>query len=97
MRISYWSSDVCSSDLTRGADVAPPADPAPFLGSGRTLTDAGGAVAPLLVSAVTAIASFPVAIAVVGVIGLLGAAGFVRWVPRFVPRPHGTEPGDADT
>src|SRR3546814_10202879 len=61
--------------LTLGADVAPPADPAPFLGSWRTLTDAGGAVAPLLVSAVTAIASFPVAIAVVGVIGLLGAIG----------------------
>lgn len=72
--------------LTLGADVAPPADPAPFLGSWRTLTDAGGAAAPLLVSAVTAIASLPVAIAVVGVIGLLGAAGFVRWVPRFVPR-----------
>lgn len=74
--------------LTLGADVAPPADPAPFLGSWRTLTDAGGAAAPLLVSAVTALASLPVAIAVVGAIGLVGAAGFVRWVPRFVPRPR---------
>lgn len=72
--------------LTLGADVAPPADPAPFLGSWRTLTDAGGAAAPLMVSAVTALASLPVAIAVVGVVGFLGAAAFVRWVPRFVPR-----------
>ncbi|MGP3536080.1 MFS transporter [Microbacterium sp. RD1] len=72
--------------LTLGADVAPAADPAPFLSSWRTLTDAGGAVAPLIVSAVTALMSLSVATAVVGVIGLLGAAGFVRWVPRFVPR-----------
>lgn len=72
--------------LTLGADVAPPADPAPFLGSWRTLTDAGGAFAPLLLSAITALASLPIAVAAMGVIGLLGAAGFVRWVPRFVPR-----------
>ncbi|TFV81771.1 MFS transporter [Microbacterium sp. dk485] len=72
--------------LTLGADSAPQDDPAPFLGSWRTLTDAGGAAAPLLVSAVTAVLSLPVAIALVGAIGLLGAAGFVRWVPRYVPR-----------
>lgn len=72
--------------LTLGADVAPPADPAPFLGSWRTLTDAGGAIAPLLVSAIAAAVSLSVATGAVGVIGLLGAAAFVRWVPRFVPR-----------
>jgi MFS family permease len=73
--------------LTLGADVAPKQDPAPFLGSWRTLTDAGGAVAPLIVSGVTALASLSVASAVIGVIGFLGAAGFIRWVPRFSPRP----------
>ncbi|MFJ6652103.1 MFS transporter [Microbacterium sp. NPDC091313] len=72
--------------LTLGADVAPPDDPAPFLGSWRTLTDAGGAVAPLIVSGVAALASLPIATAVIGVLGLVGAAGFARWVPRFVPR-----------
>ncbi|MFS0854472.1 MFS transporter [Microbacterium sp. 179-I 3D4 NHS] len=72
--------------LTLGADVAPKKEPAAFLGSWRTLTDAGGAVAPLLVSAVTAVASLPVAAAVIGAIGLIGAVGFVRWIPRFVPR-----------
>ncbi|MFC8682629.1 MFS transporter [Microbacterium ureisolvens] len=72
--------------LTLGADVAPKADPAPFLGSWRTLTDAGGAVAPLLVSGIAAAASLAVATGVMGAIGLVGALAFVRWVPRYVPR-----------
>ncbi len=73
--------------LTLGADSAPRNDPAAFLGSWRTLTDAGGAVAPLIVSALAAAVSLSVATAAMGVIGILGAAAFVRWVPRFVPRP----------
>ncbi|UWF78709.1 MULTISPECIES: MFS transporter [Microbacterium] len=72
--------------LTLGADLAPTRTPAPFLGSWRTLTDAGGAVAPLIVSAVTAIASLPVAAGTMGGLALLGAAGFLRWIPRYVPR-----------
>ncbi|KQP71632.1 MFS transporter [Microbacterium sp. Leaf288] len=72
--------------LTLGADVAPKADPAPFLGSWRTLTDAGGAVAPLLVSGIAAVASLSVAAGIMGAIGLVGALAFVRWVPRHVPR-----------
>ncbi len=77
--------------LTLGADVAPKADPAPFLGSWRTLSDAGGAVSPLLVSAITAISSLAIGTGVMGVIGLLGAVAFLRWVPRFVPRQNGHE------
>ena len=73
--------------LTLGADVAPKSDPAPFLGSWRTLTDAGGAVSPLIVSAIAAVSTLSVATGAVGIIGLVGAAAFVRWVPRFVPRP----------
>ncbi|WP_051606587.1 MFS transporter [Microbacterium sp. CH12i] len=72
--------------LTLGADVAPKHDPAPFLGSWRTLTDAGGAVAPLLVAGVTAIASLSMAAGVMGVVGFLGALGFIRWIPRFSPK-----------
>jgi len=72
--------------LTLGADVAPKREPAAFLGSWRTLTDAGGAVAPLLISAIVAIASLPVAAGAMGAVGLLGAAGFLRWIPMFVPR-----------
>lgn len=75
--------------LTLGADVAPAPDPAPFLGSWRTLTDAGGALSPLLVSAITAAFSLSIATGFVGVVGLLGALAFLRWVPRFVPRARG--------
>ncbi|MBS1698992.1 MAG: MFS transporter [Actinobacteria bacterium] len=72
--------------LTLGADVAPQSEPAAFLGSWRTLTDAGGAAAPLLFSGIAAISSLAVGAAVVGAIGVLGAVGFLRWIPRFVPR-----------
>lgn len=72
--------------LTLGADVAPRTEPAAFLGSWRTLTDADGAAAPLLLTALTAVASLSVATGAMGVVGLLGAAAFIRWVPRFVPR-----------
>jgi len=71
--------------LTLGADVAPRSDPAPFLGSWRTLTDAGGAVTPLLVSGIAAVSTLALATGVVGLIGLLGAGLFAVYVPRFVP------------
>lgn len=74
--------------MTLGADSAPQQNPAAFLGSWRTLTDAGGACAPLIVAGVTAIVSLPVAAAVMGVIGFLGAWGFVRWIPRTAPDPQ---------
>lgn len=71
--------------LTLGADTAPKDDPAPYLGSWRTLTDAGGAAAPLIVSALATF-SLSVAAGAMGVLGLVGALAFVRWVPRFAPR-----------
>lgn len=84
--------------LTLGADVAPKREPAAFLGSWRTLTDAGGAIAPLLVSGITAVAALPFAAGAMGVIGLVGALGFLRWIPRFVPRtpPNASPPEHAD-
>jgi MFS family permease len=74
--------------MTLGADVAPPADPAPFLGSWRTLTDAGAAATPLAIAAIAAVASLPVATAVIGLAGLVGAVGFAVFVPRYVPHPR---------
>ncbi|WP_394279843.1 MFS transporter [Microbacterium sp.] len=74
--------------LTVGADLAPPDDPAPFLGSWRTLTDAGGASIQLMVSAVTAVSSLSFAAGGVGLIGLLGAVAFLRWLPRFTRGPE---------
>lgn len=72
--------------MTLGADLAPQGEPAAFLGSWRTLTDTGRAAAPLLVAAVTAVASLGLATGVVGVIGLVGALGFLRYIPRYIPR-----------
>ncbi|WP_344819914.1 MFS transporter [Microbacterium soli] len=72
--------------LTFGADLAPERDPAAFLGSWRTLTDAGGAAAPVVVSAIAAAASLSLATGLMGLVALVGAAGFLRWTPRYLPR-----------
>ncbi len=75
--------------LTLGADTAPQHDPAPYLGSWRMMTDGGATVAPLVITALTAAASLPVAAAAMGLLGVFGAVGFARYIPRFVPRPDG--------
>jgi MFS family permease len=67
--------------MTLGADVAPPADPAPFLGAWRFTTDAGAAAAPLLIAAVTAVVSLPAAAAVMAVLALGGAGILARNIP----------------
>ena len=72
--------------LTLGADLAPKANPAPFLGAYRTIADAGAAAAPLVVAAVTSIVSIAAASATMGVVGLIGAGLLARFVPRYVPR-----------
>ncbi|MBN9612226.1 MAG: MFS transporter [Actinobacteria bacterium] len=72
--------------MTIGADLAPQASPAAFLGSWRTLGDAGGALAPLLISGITAVASLAAASGAIGAIGVLGAFAFARWLPRHLPR-----------
>lgn len=72
--------------LTFGADLAPEREPATFLGAWRTLTDAGGATAPVLVAAITAAVSLPLATGVMGGVALLGAAGFLRWTGRYIPK-----------
>ncbi|MHA3723884.1 MFS transporter [Leucobacter sp. HY1910] len=71
--------------LTLGSDLAPRGNPAPFFGSWHTISDAGGAAAPLIIAGVAAV-SLPAAAAVMGAVGLLGAVGFLRWIPRYVPR-----------
>lgn len=76
--------------LTLGADLAPKANPAPFLSAFRTIGHAGQAVAPLLISAITSVVSIMAASATIGVLGFAGAAILWRYVPRYVPRrPRG--------
>lgn len=83
--------------LTVGADLAPAANPAPFLGAYRTIADAGAAAAPLAVAAITSAVSIMVASAAMGVIGLVGAAMLWRWIPRYVPRaPRHPSPDESE-
>jgi MFS family permease len=71
--------------MTLGADLADKQNPAPFLGAWRFTSSLGGAAAPLVIAAVTAVASLSVAVAGMGIVGLAGAAVLARYVPRFVP------------
>lgn len=73
--------------LTVGADLAPPENPAPFLGAWRTITDGGLAAAPVVFSALTGIATISIATGVIGVIGLYCAIGFSVWMPRYLKKP----------
>jgi len=72
--------------MTLGADLADQRDPAPFLGAWRFTGDAGSAVSPLVLSALTAAVSIAFASGVLGVVGLVGAGVLLRYVPRFAPR-----------
>ncbi len=72
--------------MTLGADLAPKAQPAPFLGAWRFSSDAGSAVSPLIVSLLTAVVSISFASGALGVAGLAGAVMLARFIPRYVPR-----------
>ncbi|MGO4104857.1 MFS transporter [Leifsonia sp. YAF41] len=72
--------------MTVGADLAPPDNPAPFLGAWRFTGDLGSATAPLAVAAMIAAASLGVASGVMGIVGLIGAALLGRYLPRYAPR-----------
>jgi MFS family permease len=71
--------------MTLGADLADKKNPAPFLGAWRFTGDLGNAGGPLLVAALTGIASIAVAAGVMGVLGLVGAGILLRYVPRYSP------------
>ncbi|MET1052964.1 MAG: MFS transporter, partial [Mycetocola sp.] len=71
--------------MTLGADLAPPAHPAPFLGAWRFTGDAGAASAPLIVAGLTGLVSISFAAGAVGVVGLLGAWHLGRMIPRYIP------------
>lgn len=69
--------------MTLGADLADRANPAAFLSAWRFTGDLGGAASPLLISALTAALSLPIAVGTMGVLGVLGAGLLLRYVPRY--------------
>jgi MFS family permease len=72
--------------MTLAADSSPEIGRPTFLGVWRELSDAGSGMGPLLLSAVTAIATLGAGIVVSGGVGLLAAAALWRWIPKNVSR-----------
>lgn len=72
--------------MTLGADAAPVAGRAPFLGVWRLLSLVGTNGAALVVAAVAAVASIAAASVVVGILTLVGGAWLARWLPEYDPR-----------
>lgn len=72
--------------MVLGADAAPAAGRAEFLGVWRLCVDAGSAAGPLAVAAVTAISSLAPAVLTLGVVGLAGAWVMRRGIPARLPR-----------
>ena len=72
--------------MTLGADLAPKDQPAPFLGAWRFSGDAGSAIAPLVVSLLTAVVSIAFASGVLGFVGLAGAVAARALHPSLRPQ-----------
>ena len=68
--------------MTVGADCSPANARPQFLGLWRLMTDIGSCGGPLLVSAITAVASLATGITALGGAGFLAAAIFWKWLPR---------------
>jgi MFS family permease len=68
--------------MTLGADTSPAVGRPTFLGIWRELADGGAGIGPVLLSAVTAIASLAAGVVVSGFVGFAAAAALWRWIPR---------------
>lgn len=76
--------------MTLGADVAPPATRAQFLGIWRLFQDAGSAGGPLVVAGVAALGSLAAGIATMAAVAAGSAVGLARWAPRWSVHANGT-------
>jgi MFS family permease len=69
--------------MTLGADVAPPATRAQFLGMWRVMSDMGVAVGPLVLTAAAAVGSLAAGVWLLAATSVASAAAQARWVPRY--------------
>lgn len=74
--------------MTLGADASPREGRTQFLGMWRMIADIGASGAPVLLSAVAAVASLALGIVATGLLGFVAAAVFWRWLPRPGSKPH---------
>jgi MFS family permease len=74
--------------LTLGADASPSQNRAQFLAGWRLCSDLGNAAGPLVISAVSALATLAAASVTMGLITWAGSAWLIKWVPAYAPRLH---------
>jgi MFS family permease len=74
--------------MTLGADASPSIGRAQFLGGWRLCSDLGNAGGPLIISAVSAVATLAVAASVMGLIALAGSGWLIKWVPVVAAPPQ---------
>jgi MFS family permease len=72
-------------NMVLGADLAPPESRPQFLASFRILTSGGVALAPALISGLTAVVGLAGALASTGLLNFLGAYLFWRYLPKYAP------------
>jgi len=75
--------------MTLGADAAPVAGRAQFLGAWRLLSLIGVNGGPLLVSLIATLAGLATACVAVGALTVLGGIWLARWIPAYDPRRQG--------
>ena len=74
--------------MTLGADASPSLGRAQFLGGWRLCSDLGNAGGPLVISAISAVATLAVAAYTMGLIALAGSGWLIKWVPLLAARPQ---------
>lgn len=72
-------------NMILGADLAPPGARSEFLASFRMLTSGGVAIAPIMISALTAGIGLAPALAATGLVNFLGAWLFWKYLPIYAP------------
>ena len=72
-------------NMVLGADLAPPNSRPQFLASFRILTSGGVALAPAMISGLTAVVGLAGALASTGLINFVGAYLFWRYLPIYAP------------
>ncbi|MDH2236238.1 MFS transporter [Pigmentiphaga sp. GD03639] len=71
--------------MTLGADSSPAHGRTEFLGIWRLIADVGNSLGPVILSAITAVASLTIGVASVGTLGFAAAAVLWRWLPKRSP------------